>query len=160
MEDLIIYVCLPIAILVLTWMVGRALERRHLKSLAERERATEDIILMTVKHPCGAVSKRCVPQLICGEAVISSDYFKTWLFGLRNLVGGESRTFTRLYDRARREATLRLKEAARAQGCNAICNIHYDGTDIGGNTSGNGNSSMKMAVCLVSGTAYQIEEWA
>ena len=73
---------------------------------------------------------------------------------MQNLVGGESKTFGRLFDRARREATLRLKEAARELGYNAVCNIRYDGVDIGGNTSASGKKANPMAVCLVSGTAY------
>ena len=92
----------------------------------------------TLKRPCGQVLLDRPPTVVWGEAVIASDGFKSWLFGLKNLVGGESKTFVRLFDRARREATLRMLESAKAQGYNAVCNVRFGGTDIGGNTSAGG----------------------
>ena len=154
MLELVLYIVVPLVVLAVFWTVGSANERKHLKSLVERERMLQGVLLTTLKRPCGAVSAERTPQLVCGEAVIASDGFKSWLFGLQNLVGGESKTFGRLFDRARREATLRLKEAARELGYNAVCNIRYDGADIGGNTSASGKKANPMAVCLVSGTAY------
>lgn len=158
MVEVIIYLVLPLAFLAVFWTVGSANERRHLKSLSEREQALQGVLLTTLKRPCGSVSAERTPQLVCGEAVVASDGFKSWLFGLQNLVGGESKTFGRLFDRARREATLRLQEAALELGYNAVCNIRYGGTDIGGNTSAGGKKSNPMAVCLVSGTAYRMEK--
>ena len=158
MLELVLYIVVPLVVLAVFWTVGSANERKHMKSLVERERMLRDVLLTTLKHPCRAVSAERTPQLICGEAVIASDGFKSWLFGLQNLVGGESKTFGRLFDRARREATLRLKEAARELGYNAVCNIRYGGTDIGGNTSAGGKRANPMAVCLVSGTAYLMTE--
>ena len=60
----------------------------------------------------------------------------------------------RLFDRARREATLRMLESAKAQGYNAVCNVRFGGMDIGGNTSAGGKKANQMAIVAVSGTAY------
>ena len=42
--------------------------------------------------------------------MISVDYFKRFLAGLRNIFGGEVRSYCSLLDRGRREAILRMKE--------------------------------------------------
>ena len=90
--------------------------------------------------------------------MIASDAFKRWLFSLKNIIGGESRTFRVLFDRARREALLRMKERALELGCNAVCNVRYDSSDIGGNAGGTQKKSSEMAVVRVSGTAWRREE--
>lgn len=136
------------------WIIGSLNERKHLKSLFERETAIGDFPLTSLKRYLHQTTGSHPPQLVSGEAVIASDAFKTLLFGFRNLIGGESRTFSRLYERARREALLRMIARAKAQGYDAICNVRFDASDIGGNACGKKNQ-MPMAVCLVSGTAYR-----
>ena len=153
MSDLVIFL-VPVVILVVFLVVGHMTEAKHLKSLALREPQVADLTVTTLKRPCGQVLLDRPPTVVCGEAVIASDGFKSWLFGLKNLVGGESKTFVRLFDRARREATLRMLESAKAQGYNAVCNVRFGGTDIGGNTSAGGKKANPMAIVAVSGTAY------
>lgn len=137
-------------------LVGHMNEKRHLRSLAAREARFADMVVTTLKRPCGRVLLDAPPCLVCGEAAVASDGFKSWVFGLKNLIGGESKSFSRLFGRARREAILRMLEAAKAQGCNAVCNVRYGSTDIGGNTSAGGKRGCPMAVCTVSGTAYRM----
>ena len=152
-----LYVGLPFVLLVTQWLIGGAIERRHLRSLCARERKLDGFSITSLKKPpSDADTSARPPMLVTGEAVISSDYFKNWLFGFVTFFGGESKTFTRLFDRARREATLRMIELARREGYNAICNVRYGSADIGGNaaTSGSKNKTLKMAACTVSGTAY------
>ena len=152
-----VYVVLPAAALLLWWAIGRSQERRHLADLAAREAALRGVLVTTLKGFPGAGEGCPPPELVCGETAIASDGFKTWVFGLRNLFGGESRSFTRLFDRARREAVAKMAEAARARGFDAVCNVRFATADIGGNASGNGgkNKALPMAVCTVSGTAYR-----
>ena len=153
---LALYVALPALLLTLWWAIGRATERRHLRRLAEREAAVRGFPVTSLKSAAGAArGAGRPPALVCGEAVVASDGFKTWVFGLRNLVGGESRSFTQLHDRARREAVLRMVEEAKAQGYDAICNVRFGTADIGGNaTRPRKARNLNMAVCQVSGTAY------
>lgn len=153
---LVFYIGVPIVLLGIGWLVGHLSEKRHLRSLAAREQELGDVEITDMRNPPGftAAEGECV--LVSGEAVVASDVFKSWLFNLKNVVGGESKTFTRLYDRARREALLRMKERARELGRNAVCNVRFDSADIGGNTGGakrKGNSH--MAVAMVSGTAWR-----
>ena len=154
---LAIYIGLPLVLLAVQWLIGGAIERRHLRQLANRERMLDGFLVTSLKKPpTGAAPSSRPPMLVTGEAVISSDYFKNWLFGFIAFFGGESKTFTRLFERARREATLRMIDQARLAGFNAICNVRYESADIAGNaaTSGGRKKTLKMAACTVSGTAY------
>ena len=155
MSDLVIFL-IPVVLLGVFLVVGHVSERKHLQSLVVREAQFADMVVTTLKRPCRQVLTDTPPCLVCGEAVIASDGYKSWVFRLKNLVGGESKTFSLLFGRARREATVRMLEAARAQGCNAICNVRYESTDIGGNTSAGGKRGNPMAVCTVFGTAYRM----
>ncbi|MBO4286567.1 MAG: heavy metal-binding domain-containing protein [Kiritimatiellae bacterium] len=153
MLDLIVLL-LPIAGLLLWWMIGSMTEHGHLASLERRERELAGIEVSSLPHP-SSPAPGSEPKLVTAEVVLASDGFKTWVFGLRNLFGGESKSFSRLYQRARREAVVRLKTAARDAGCNAVCNLRVESADIGGNA--NGGKAMPMAVCALSGTAYRRE---
>jgi uncharacterized protein YbjQ (UPF0145 family) len=58
--------------------------------------------------------------------VVSVDYFKRFLAGLRMFFGGRVKSYESLLDRGRREALLRCKEAARAQGYQAVINVRLE----------------------------------
>jgi uncharacterized protein YbjQ (UPF0145 family) len=90
--------------------------------------------------------------MLCGEAVISSDYLKTFLGSLRKIFGGELRSYRSLLERARREALQRVIEEAKSMGYNAVCNVRFDSSDIAG-ASGR-NRGMVMVTILASATAY------
>ena len=110
----IFYLVFPVIALVVWWAIGHFTERRHLRSLAEREAAIGIFPVTSLKTPIGCQSGATnPPAIVCGEAVVASDGFKSWVFGLKNIVGGESKTFSRLYDRARREAVLRMIDVQR-----------------------------------------------
>ena len=152
---LALYVGLPAAVLFVGWLAGHLSETKHERSLAAREEALKDVETTDLRNPPGFAGAEGPCSLVSGEAVVASDTFKTWVFGLKNIVGGESKTFTRLFDRARREALLRMKERARELGCNAVCNVRFDSADIGGNAAGAKKKGSNMAVALVSGTAWR-----
>ena len=152
---LALYVGLPAAVLFAGWLAGHLSETKHERSLAAREEALKDIETTDLRNPPGFAGAEGPCSLVSGEAVVASDTFKSWVFGFKNIVGGESKTFTRLFDRARREALLRMKERARELGCNAVCNVRFDSADIGGNAAGAKKKGSHMAVALVSGTAWR-----
>ncbi len=155
---LLAYIVIPTLVIGIGWLAGMLSERRHEKSLREREDALKDVETTDLRNPPGFSGAKGPCALVTGEAVIASDAFKTWVFGLKNVVGGESKTFTRLFSRARREAILRMKERAREMGCNAICNVRFDSADIGGNaTDGGRRPGANMSAAAVSGTAWRRE---
>ncbi len=146
---------ISVVVILVGLCAGKATEKKHLASLAQREADLADIRLDSFKQPLTLSAEPHTPTLVCGDAVIASDAFKSWASGLRNLFGGEAKNFGLLYQRSRREATLRMLEEARRQGFDAVCNLRYDSVDIGGNAVASAKQSRPMATCLASGTAYK-----
>lgn len=149
-----IYVLFPALCLFVLWLIGHHMEQRHLASIAQRRATYADMIVSTCKMPIG-IDPSLTPQLVTGEMVVASDRYKTWLSGFRHLFGGEMKSLVSLYTRARDEATLRMMEAAHAQGFDSICGVRYDASDIGGNVENRKAKKSPMAICLASGTAYK-----
>lgn len=83
--------------------------------------------------------------------VISSDFFKTFIAGLLNLIGGEISTYESLLDRARREAMLRMEEAALAWGANQVVNVRIQTAELSAN-SGQGVVAVEV---IAYGTALR-----
>lgn len=148
-------VFLVVCLISLGWAVGSWAERRHLASLAEREQQNGAFLVTQLKTFPAFDPGGPVPQLIVAEAVIATDYFKSFMATIRRLFGGELRSYQSLLDRARRESTQRIIEHARGLGYNAICNLRMETADVGGN-----NSTRKGAVMvaiLASATAYNFK---
>lgn len=124
MYDLIIFLVL----LLLGYIFGQRAEKRHFKSIIEREKTLRDILVF---------SERRIPNedqlegiLVSGNVVISVDFFKRFVANLRNLVGGRVSSYESLLERARREAILRMKDAARRKGATAVWNIRLETASI------------------------------
>lgn len=122
MSDIIIFLVL----MALGYGFGQFFERRHYKSIREREAEMKDIIILQSKIPPPTLNTNHEQFLVQGSVVISVDYFKRFVAGLRNLVGGRVTPYETLIDRARREAILRMKEEAVASGAKMIMNVKYE----------------------------------
>lgn len=118
-----------IVILVGTYLIGSWVEARHYKDIVRREAELRGLPAVTFRQPPPdwAVSEGV---LCTGSVVISIDYFKRFLAGLRSIVGGRISAYETLLDRARREALLRLKDDAQRRGCGAIINIRLESSRI------------------------------
>ncbi len=145
---------LPIVLLVVTYFVGSFLEARHFRDIRRREESV---------HGFPVVSFRAMPQdwnassssLVTGSIVISLDYFKRVIAGLRGLVGGRITTYEPLLERARREAILRMVESARQQGYDAVINVRLETSRLANSTrDGNGTAGVEM---LAFGTALKFQ---
>ena len=102
---------LVLALIAIGYVIGQTLERNHYRSIEERERGLVKLPTTSSKKPMGELSSNAEVRLVTGSAVISVDYFKRLIAGLRNFFGGNIRAYETLVDRARREAILRLKES-------------------------------------------------
>lgn len=125
MYDLIVFLIL----LALGYGFGRVAEKRHYKSIIERETDLNRIPAIVLRFPPPSTR----PQhtvLVMGSVVISIDYFKRIAAGLRALVGGRMKSYETLLDRARREAVLRMKEQADDVGANMVFNIKMETASI------------------------------
>ena len=120
---------LPIVLLVLGYTVGSVRERRHYRSIIAREELYRDLPIFSSRHapdldpPPGTA-------LVLGSAVISVDYFKRFLAGLRMVFGGRVTAYESLVDRARREALLRMREQARQTGAAYVFNVRMETASI------------------------------
>ena len=152
MVELFIQLGLLVFFLFLGLTAGTYFERRHQRSLDRRQEARGDFLISQLKSFPEAAQGAQSPQLIVGEAVIATDYLKSFLSSLRKIFGGEVRSYQSLLTRARREALERIVERARAQGYNAICNLRYETADVGGNTAA---KRVATVAILASATAYQ-----
>lgn len=111
------------------FFVGGFNERRHERRLDEREAALDDMLVTNLKR----IDQRAPiagATLVIGQVVIATDYYKTIMTQLRNLVGGEMRSALSLLTRARREALVRLLESARAHGATEVWNVRFQFTSI------------------------------
>ena len=125
MIDLIIFLVL----LSLGYFFGTWNEKRHFKSLRERESQYRTL---------PAISSKQVPEkfvradstLVDGSVVISIDYFKKISAGLRNFFGGRVSAYETLVDRARREAMLRMKKQAEVWGAETVCNVRIETSSV------------------------------
>jgi len=68
--------------------------------------------------------------LVQGSTVRAKHVGRDILAGLKNIVGGELKSYTMLLNESRTEALDRMVEQARAAGANAVVNIRFSTSNI------------------------------
>ncbi len=111
-------------LLLLGYLAGHAAERRHRRALTRRESAPGPALTNLSRLPVGARVVRT--ELCVGQVVIATDYFKSFVAGLKTIVGGRMRMIESLVHRGRREALQRLREQAAAMGADLVLNIRME----------------------------------
>ena len=127
--EAVIQIGVPLVLLAVAYFSGRAIERRHYASIRRREQELAMLPAVTFRQIPSAWAVDAV-GVVSGSVVVSVDYFKRFLAGLRTLVGGSIQSYETLLDRARREAILRCKEDARARGFQAVVNLRLETTRV------------------------------
>ena len=143
---------LPLVLLMAAYFVGSMIERAHFRNIRIRE---------SQYHGYPVVSFDTMPDdwtvsdstMVAGNIVVSLDYFKRVIAGLRSLVGGRIKTYEPLLERARREALLRMTESARRPGYDAIFNVRLETSRLA-NSRGDGNGTAGVEM-LAFGTAVK-----
>ena len=125
MYELILFLTL----LALGFGVGQYLETLHYKSIIHRESSLRHIPAIATKHLPRDFTP-CSTKMVCGNVVISIDFFKKFVSGMRSIVGGRISSYETLIDRARREAILRMKKQAACQGANYVFNVKMETSSI------------------------------
>jgi uncharacterized protein YbjQ (UPF0145 family) len=118
-----------IVLLCLGYGFGSYREKRHYESIFKREKELANIMLFETRLYSDQ-GQNTGGELVQGNVVISVDYFKRFVAGLRMLVGGRLKSYESLLDRGRREAVLRMKEHAREIGANQIFNVKFETASI------------------------------
>jgi uncharacterized protein YbjQ (UPF0145 family) len=149
--DLVMFLVL----LAVGYSCGSLAERRHYASITRRETEQLDFQAMTVE-PFLPREKVADSFLVQGNAVISIDYFKRLLAMLRHIFGGRVKAYESLVDRARREATLRMKEQALARGANLVINLRLETSTIGNSANRKGRVGSVEAIAY--GTAVSLHK--
>ncbi len=142
-------------LLTLGFVFGKLAESRHYRSIHAREEMFLHIPTTSCKKPMGDRASIGQAQLVYGHVVISIDYFKQVLAGLRNFFGGTIQSYETLLDRARREAVLRLKESCPT--ANEILNLRIETASISKGGSGDRVRSVEV---LAYGTAIYYQQAA
>jgi len=143
----------PLFLLVVTYFIGSAVERRHQRDLQRREQRSRNLPALTFQTPPEDWQIE-ESALVTGSVVISIDYFKRFLAGLRGLVGGRVASYESLLDRARREALLRMKERAFDSGFGAVVNVRLETSRLASSSRrGQGTSGVEV---LAFGTALKL----
>ena len=124
MYELIIFLVL----LTLGYIVGTYAEKRHYRTIFEREKQFGELPTVTTRFP--PLDEKLDQHLVMGSTVISVDYFKRFIAALRNLFGGRVTSYETLLDRARRESLLRMKADAEALGAKYVFNVKYETASI------------------------------
>lgn len=70
--------------------------------------------------------------LVMGNTIRSKNVGKDIGAGLKNLVGGELKSYTAMLTEARQEALDRMAEAATELGANAVVNVRFTTSQIAG----------------------------
>ena len=143
MDQLIIFAVL----ISLGYFFGRRAEKNHYTSILEREKQFLRLPTSSSKYVVGDKREIERSELVTGSMVVSVDYFKRVLAGLRNFFGGSVQSYETLIDRARREAVLRMKESC--PGAGQIINLRLETSSI---TKGKGKQIGSVEV-LAYGTA-------
>lgn len=131
MIELYLTIGIPLVLLVGGYLVGRSRERAHFRELDARERALSHLIVHDLDDLEGRSDVRAA-VIVFGEAVIASDYYKSFASSLRGIVGGEVRSLGTMLARARRQALVRMLEDAAARGAHSVINVRLETSDIGG----------------------------
>jgi len=143
---------LPLLVLMVAYFIGNWIERKHFRNIQEREEALHGFPVVsfdTMPADWNAASS----NMVSGSIVISLDYFKRVIAGLRGLIGGRIKTYEPLLERARREALLRMSESAKEQGYNAVFNVRLETSRLANaRRDGKGTAGVEM---LAFGTAVK-----
>lgn len=148
--------CAAIFLVIALWpvvllFVGYSRRKRILAELDVREAALRGLLTTTTSEfgPARATF------LVTGSAVYAADAPAALIAQWHNVIGGSIESLRMQTEIARRLATVRALEQARAAGAKAVVNLRYQSAEIG-STQGQGNSQRGKAIVemLAYGTAW------
>ncbi len=142
------------ALLATGFFIGRFAEASHYRNIRKRESLLSRIPVTTTKNFVSQEKTVAGSYLVTGNVVVSIDYFKRILAGLRNIFGGNVRSYETLIDRGRREAILRMKESALT--ADMILNLRIETTSIG--RSADKKNSVGSIEVIAYGTAVKYKK--
>ncbi len=143
-----------VVLLMLGYFFGQYAEKKHFKSIIEREKLLLKLPVVTMRTPPAIHQHELKAELVTGNTVISIDFFKKFVASLKMLFGGKVTQYESLLDRARREALLRMKEQAKLNNAFVVMNTRVETASISKNS--NQRNSVGAVEVLAYGTAISI----
>lgn len=135
-------------------ILGVWVERIHFRALENAERELSGITVSDMKTlPSNWQVDKTF--FVCENVVVSNDYLKRFFWTFSKIFGGRSRSYERLVERARREATVRLMRRAREYGANTVWNVRLETAIVYAN-SGNNDKSGSGVEVVAYGTAFHV----
>jgi len=86
-------------------------------------------------------------EIVRGSTVRAKFFGKDIIAGLRNILGGELKEYTEMFDEAREQAVSRMVKEAEETGANAIVNVRFATAQV----------AQGSAELLAYGTAVRVE---
>ncbi|MEO0494179.1 MAG: heavy metal-binding domain-containing protein [Actinomycetota bacterium] len=132
---IIVLIQLAIPLALIGAAIGGRIAHRRRGAHIERRRAAVAHIAVSPRPAHPGLGELSNGELVIGSVVVGADYIRQLVGGLRNLIGGEVRSFTPVLDQARAESSLRMLEAANAKGAVAVVNVRFEAVRINNNAS-------------------------
>lgn len=154
MFDVLATYSIPLLILAVAFFAGNVSASRHEKSLLERQETVAHIHttdLNRFSQPDPTIQA----NLFTAEVTLGIDHFRGFLGRLKNIFGGQIRSYQKTLDRARREALMRVIEQAHFAGYNAVANLRLEFVDISGKA--NRVKRASMVTIIAYGTGYRTQ---
>ena len=144
---------ITVVFFVVVFFIGTGIERKHYKTVKEKEKTFANLPAISSKKVAD-LTNVVDSRLVSGCIVISNDAFKKLVAQIYNIFGGRIGVYETLFDRARREAILRMKEQARMFGADMVVNTRFETSRLGAINSG--NKGMGIFEILAYGTAIRV----
>ncbi|MFA7578377.1 MAG: heavy metal-binding domain-containing protein [Candidatus Muiribacteriota bacterium] len=135
--------------LVLFGSIGLSNEKKSFAKIDELEKKYSYIKLYNTKAINFKPEKF---EMVYGDCVVATDYFKMVMAGLKSIFGGRLTSYETLIDRAKRMAICRMLEMADSNGFSEIYNLRIETNNIGRTSGNNGNPAIEI---FVYGTAVK-----
>ena len=123
--------------------VGVWLDREHRRNLDYRRGEIGHLLVSDLRSLPGQDPARRDVAMVHGEVVLAANRLITFFGGLKQLFGGEVRSFHDVITRARQEAVLRALESAAESGFDAVGNLRVEPVDVAGVTVNPGRARQR-----------------
>lgn len=88
------------------------------------------MLLLNIDYIPGPARELEALGIVKGSVVMSKNFGKDFMAGMKTLVGGEIESYTELLRQARQIATKRMADEAEALGADAVLNVRYTSSSV------------------------------
>lgn len=144
MAEYIFSIILFIILITIGFFIGSWQEKKHFRSIREREEALRAILVIPGRTPPDIRQRHYRTEFVCGSVVVAMDYFKMVAGSVVSIFGGRIKHYETLVERARREAVLRMKEEADRQHAQMVFNVKFSTASIAKTQKGQPGGSVEV----------------